>query len=159
MNLNKLFLAVLYDFAKPDGDGIQYFTEEGYTIFLNGWPEGIEKFEQDSTWSYQAVDTDGEDVCEFEFEGHYMNEYDDRQEVVTFKEYSLFLDAHPNWEQELDKLAETNMALIAEKNKQIAALVDEVTELADAAGLDLQIDVGQHGSLDPYGSRWNSSMC
>ena len=151
MNLNKLFLAVLHDFAKPNGAGIQHFTDEGYTIFLNGWPEGIEKFEQDSTWSYQAVDTDGEDVCEFEFEGSYMNEYDDRQEVVTFKEYSLFLDAHPNWERELEKLAETNMVLIAEKNKQIAALVDEVTELADVAGLDREMDVGLHGALGSYG--------
>lgn len=151
--MNRLLLALLRELP----DCAEYF-EKG--LDSTGWPVGYSRALQDSSYSVTFSDSVGDlDEVELEFNNlPYVEEYDEG-DTISAQEYQDFVSKNPNWKEELAAKEVTNMALIAEKNKQIAALIDEVTALAEEAGLELEIDVGQHGTLDPYGARWNSSMC
>ncbi|WOZ57553.1 hypothetical protein [Pseudomonas phage vB_PseuGesM_254] len=151
--MNRLLLALLRELP----DCAECF-EKG--LDSTGWPVGYVQALQDSSYSVTFSDPFGDlDEVELEFNNlPYVEEYDEG-DTISAQEYQDFVSKNPNWKEELAAKESTNMALIAEKNKQIAALIDEVTALAEEAGLELEIDVGQHGTLDPYGARWNSSMC
>lgn len=87
----------------------------------------------------------------------WIDDYDSG-DTVTREEFEEWILANPTWFEDMQEAAKRNTGRIAELNKQVAALIDEMTELAEEAGIELEIDLGQHGSLDPD-SDWNASRC
>lgn len=99
-----------------------------------------------------------EEEYSFEVDGlPYMEEYDEGESFTGDKLRAL-LAKEPDLVANIEKAKRENVGKIAELNKQIAALINEMTELAEEANLDVTIDLGQHGSLDPN-SDWDSSRC
>lgn len=88
----------------------------------------------------------------------YKSEYD-CSDNITKEEFDEWLAENPNWYEELQAARQKNAARIAELNTQIAANIDELTALSEEAGLPVNIDLGQHGSLDPNSSDWLESRC
>lgn len=95
---------------------------------------------------------------EFEDGGAPDNDKCDEDVYVTREEYEEFLKNWPEFKAKREAAAKVNIGKIADLNKQVADLIDQMTELADEAGIDLVIDLGKHGSLDPE-SDWDSSRC
>lgn len=94
----------------------------------------------------------------FEVDGlPYMEEYDEG-ESFTGDQLRALLAKEPDLVANIEKAKRDNVGKIAELNKQIAALINEMTELAEEANLDVTINLGQHGSLD-VNSDWDSSRC
>ena len=94
----------------------------------------------------------------YEVEGMpYIEEYQ-TGDTVTKEEFEAYLAANPNLLEDIANLQPINTAKIAELNKQVGELIDEMTRLADEIGVDVYISLGQHGSLNPN-SDWDSSRC
>lgn len=87
----------------------------------------------------------------------YLDEYESG-ETITKEEYEAFMAANPNFYQEMLARRPSLIREIARLNKVVGTTIDEMTKLADEAGIELTINLGQHGSLDPQ-SDWNSSRC
>ncbi len=87
----------------------------------------------------------------------YMEDYDEGERFTGF-ELRVFLAENPNLVAEVDQKRRDNIGKIAELNKEVGRLIDEMTELAEEANIDVTINLGQHGSLDPN-SDWDSSRC
>lgn len=136
--------------------------------FFNGvWPEPANSLtqacsnyiefdvevEMKSHWSDRVYMDDS-----YEIENLTHLNWDDEGETITKEEYNQWLADNPNWYEEMMKARQVNIAKIAELNKQIGEMIDQMTELAEEAGLDVSIDLGQHGNLDPN-SNWDSSNC
>lgn len=87
----------------------------------------------------------------------YLGDYDEG-ERFTGEELRTFLAENPNLVAQVDQKRRDNIGKIAELNKEVGRLIDEMTELAEEANIDVTIDLGQHGSLD-VNSDWDSSRC
>ena len=87
----------------------------------------------------------------------YIEEYQ-TGDTVTKEEFEAYLAANPNLLEDIANLQPINTAKIAELNKQIGELINEMTELADEIGVDVYINLGQHGGFNPN-SDWDSSRC
>lgn len=87
----------------------------------------------------------------------YLGEYDEG-ESFTGDQLRALLAKEPDLVANIDKAKRENVGKIAELNKQIAALINEMTKLAEEANIGVTINLGQHGSLDPN-SDWDSSRC
>ena len=83
------------------------------------------------------------------------NDYYNGDVYITREEYEEFFKAWPEFKVKRAEAAKVNVGKIADLNRQVALLIDEMTELAEEAGVDLYIDLGQHGCLDPS-SDWQS---
>lgn len=137
---------------------------------LNGWPEGCESVIHDNNYevefegsSYIGKDYNGNDreyPHAVNIEGYglpYIEEYCEG-DTVTREEYEAFVAANPNFYEQVQQAKQVNVAKIAELNKEVGKLINEITTLAEEAGIDIYINLGQHGSLDPN-SDWDSSRC
>jgi hypothetical protein len=130
------------------------------------WPEGATECDVGSTTIEFDVDFDilyGNSTfncCVLEDIEHlpYKSEYD-CPDTITKEEFDEWLAENPKWYEDLQNARQKNAARIAELNKQIAANIDELTALSEEAGLPVNIDLGQHGSLDPNSSDWLESRC
>lgn len=87
----------------------------------------------------------------------YVEEYENG-DTITKEEYEAFVTANPNWYEDMIARRPFLVQEISRINKQVGELIDEMTELAEEAGVELTIDLGQHGGLDPN-SDWASSRC
>lgn len=127
--------------------------------FKGAWPEGSTQFRQRGTWYGDFQDEDGDEILEeVGFSGMpYVEEYDDG-ERVTKAEYEAFINANPNWYEDMQARRPFLIQEIARLNKVIASTIDEMTTLAEEAGVEVCIDLGQHGGLSPN-SDWDSSRC
>ena len=131
------------------------------------WPEEATEVTQ-TGWCTLEFDADfkltyGGDIyedCYLEDQEHlpYLSEWDSG-ETITREEYEEWLAANPNWYEIMMEKRKINMVKIAELNKQVGNMIDEITALAEEACLEINIDLGQHGSLDPNSSDWLESRC
>lgn len=132
------------------------------------WPEGATEVQQTGS---ETVEFDAEVFSytssydgrvrtfgDMEVSGlDYLGEWD-TGDTVTKEEYEAFMAANPTFYKDMMDRRPFLVQEIARLNKQVGALIDEMTKLADEAGVELNIDLGQHGSLDPA-SDWNASRC
>lgn len=140
---------------------------------FNGvWPEPAEQVTQTSTYtltfdepvySYVHWRTKETTLTE-EFEDvsgmPYLNEYNEG-ETVTREQYEEFVKQvvggdHSKLSAYFDNISRINTAKIAELNKQVGELVNQIADLAAEAGLPAEVDLGNRGSLDLDGP-WDSS--
>lgn len=131
--------------------------------FLQGkWPEPAERLYQSHSYMIQfddEVELDGYTSDCLEVENiPWISEYDSG-DCITKEEYNKFLQDNPNWYQEMLNNRPNLIAQIAELNKEIAEKINLMDKLAEEAGVELNIDLGVHGSLDPNSSSWLSSNC
>lgn len=135
--------------------------------FKGKWPEGATEVQQVNSW---AVEFDADVITyhyhgggsrtssEYELDGlPYLGEWD-TGDTVTKEEYEAFMQANPTFYTDMIERRPFLVQEIARLNKQVGALIDEMTKLADEAGVEVNIDLGQHGSLDPN-SDWDASRC
>lgn len=132
------------------------------------WPEPATKVTQTSNYAFtfdepvyhytnyrgEAVSTDD---YEYEDGMPYVEEYDEG-DTITKEEYEAFIAANPTWYEDMLERRPFLVQEIARLNKVIATTIDEMTALANEAGVDVYIDLGQHGGLNPD-SDWDSSRC
>lgn len=132
------------------------------------WPEPATEVQQASSYCfefdecvYEYTNYRGEkhSLSEYEYEDGmpYLEEYD-TGDTITKEEYEAFVAANPTWYEDMIQRRPFLVAEIARLNKVIAATIDQMTALAEEAGVEVSIDLGQHGSLDPN-SDWDSSRC
>lgn len=87
----------------------------------------------------------------------YMEDYEEEEEF-TGEQLRALIAKEPDLIANVEKARRENIGKIAELNKEVGRLIDEMTELAEEANIDVTINLGQHGSLDPN-SDWQSSRC
>ena len=140
---------------------------------LNGkWPEAVDgqeqatKFTQVSSYEIEfdaTIQVIERSYGTYQYSTYectglpYIEEYENG-DTVTKEEYEAFVAANPTLLEDITALTPINIAKIADLNTQIAALIDEITELSDQIGIEVNIDLGQHGTLNPN-SDWDSSHC
>lgn len=109
-------------------------------------------------WRTKELDymEDVEDVCGLPFIGEYGE-----GETITKEEYEEFIQAVVGGDASklygyFQTKERENTAKIAELNVQVGKLVNQIAELSYEAGLPVNIDLGNRGSLDLDGP-WDSS--
>ena len=136
--------------------------------FGGKWPDPATEVTQQSTYciefdapvyrytSYTGAEhiySEMDDVSGLPF----MEEYDDG-ETITKEEYVAYMEANPNFYADMIARRPFLIQEIARLNALVASTIDEMTALAEEAGVEVTINLGQHGSLDPN-SDWDSSRC
>lgn len=132
------------------------------------WPEPATEVTQTSNYEltfdepvYTFTNYRGETVTTDEYEWDdglpFVEEYENG-DTVTKEQYLAFITANPTWEEDMIARRPFLVQEIARLNKVVASTIDEMTKLAEEAGVELTINLGQHGSLDPN-SDWDSSRC
>lgn len=131
------------------------------------WPEKATEVTQVSAWTvefdeevitYRYSDGRSFTTSELEIEGlPYIEDYE-TGDTITKEEYENFMAEHPTFYADMMARRPELVKKIAELNKQVGALVNEITALAEEAGVEVVINLGQHGELDPN-SDWDSSRC
>lgn len=116
---------------------------EELSVRYVGWKDEITHYEEEYTFEVDGLP--------------YVEEYDEG-ESFTGDQLRALLAKEPDLVANIDNAKRDNVGKIVELNKQIAALINEMTELAEEANLEVTIDLGQHGSLD-VNSDWDSSRC
>lgn len=87
----------------------------------------------------------------------YLGEYDEGEEF-TGEQLRALIAKEPDLVANIEKARRENIGKIAELNKEVGRLINEMTQLAEEANVDVTINLGQHGLLDPN-SDWDSSRC
>lgn len=132
------------------------------------WPEPATEVTQTSNYCldfdepvYHYTNYRGEAVSTGEYEWEdgmpYIEEYD-TGDTITKEEYLAFVEANPTWYEDMIARRPFLVQEIARLNKVVASTIDEMTALAEEAGVEVYIDLGQHGGLNPN-SDWDSSRC
>jgi hypothetical protein len=126
------------------------------------WPPEADDVQQTSNW-YVTFNEE----CQFDFgfsqelemdDLPFMEEYDEDGDIITRAEFEAFIAADPDWYNTMMTKRPVIVDRIAELNGQVAALINEMGELAEEAGIELEIDLGNYGGLNPN-SDWDSSRC
>lgn len=132
------------------------------------WPEPATEVTQNSNYElefdapvYKYTNYRGEKIETGEYEWEdgmpYVEEYD-TGDTVTKEEYIAFVAKNPNWYEDMLARRPFLVQEIARLNKVVGATIDEMTALAEEAGVELYINLGQHGGVNPN-SDWDSSRC
>lgn len=132
------------------------------------WPEPATEVVQASSYCFE-FDADVYNYTNYRGEATAINEYEwedgmpyldeyDTGDTITKEEYEAFVAANPTWYEDMIARRPFLVQEIARLNKVIATTIDEMTELAEEAGVEVFIDLGQHGGLNPN-SDWDSSRC
>ncbi|MEK0311657.1 hypothetical protein OC704_02540 [Sweet potato little leaf phytoplasma] len=87
----------------------------------------------------------------------YLGDYDEG-ERFTGEQLRVLIAKEPDLVANVEQARRDNIGKIAELNKEVGRLINEMTQLAEEANVDVTINLGQHGSLDPN-SDWDASRC
>lgn len=132
------------------------------------WPEPATEVQQVSSYglefdapvyTYTRYNGEVRTTGEYEWDDGlpFIEEYD-TGDTITKEEYVAFITANPTWYEDMLARRPFLVQEIARLNKIVGTTIDEMTALAEEAGVELYIDLGTHGRLNPD-SDWDSSRC
>lgn len=133
-------------------------VQSGSRYGLKKWPEDATRCEQDCNYGVTFYNEDDDELQDAEIDN--LPKYDDWDggETVTKAEFDAFMAAHPTLREDYAARAAATLEQRKALNVQIGGLIDELTALCAESNVDVSINLGQHGSLDPD-SDWDSSRC
>lgn len=152
--LRKIAYAILTekdDNLKDQLESIELISRNNYEITFSG--ENLEV--KAAGWRGEVYDYSKEYTTEIEGLP-YLEEYE--EEEYTGENLRAVIGAEPDLVANIEKARRENIGKIAELNKEVGRLINEMTQLAEEANVDVTINLGYHGSLDPN-SDWASSRC
>lgn len=144
--------------AKSLVEALVLQVQSGSRYGLKKWPEGAQRCEQDCSYGVTFYDEEDDELDEAGIDNLPKFDEWDGGETVTKEEFDAFMLAHPTLREDYGLRAEASKVKRAELNEQIGSLIDELTTLCQEGNVDVSINLGQHGSLDPD-SDWNDSRC
>ncbi len=117
---------------------------------------------QDSTYTLKFDEDINEDRWgkdEMEVDGFpFIEEYSESGETATREEVELIIQQNPHLISDVAALRKAALAEMKVLNDQIAVLIDQVSVIAGAAGVDCEINLGKRGRIDLDGD-WDASRC